>query len=314
MRVLERFRRTRPPKFQAAPTDEVEVASLPAEAEVELGVLLQFLVRTEGFALAFAEVNAKPFEHELIAIAVGRYRGGAIAVIDMANVGSGPGFGSRLNEAAQGADAVFLTGLDALVIPGGGEQPALAELDLARNRLVTGLGVPLVLWGPAFVLAEIPFKAPNLWSLAVDRFVFAADGHRARHGANDARVGFADTAADYPRERSRLEELLTEIGPDSRVDVRAELLARLGDIARMQSRYDDADVLLRDALGLYRTIGDRLGEAHTLLLLGRLASAAGERDVGSRRLLDSAALFREIGITKWAEIADGEALLLGSGD
>ena len=82
----------------------------------------------------------------------------------------------------------------------------------------------------------------------------------------------------------------------------------------MQSRYDDADVLLRDALGLYRTIGNRLDEAHTLLLLGRLASAAGERDVGSRRLLDSAALFREIGITKWAEIADGEALLLGSGD
>ena len=278
--------------------------ALPAEAEVELGVLLQFLHHTDGFALALAEVNAKPFEAELIAEAAQRFD--RIAVIDLASLEHGPGLGSRLIEAADGADAVFLIGFDDLVAPGASQQPVLAQLDLARNRLESELAAPLVLWAPAYVIAELPFRAPNLWSLAVDRFVFAADGGRALNGARSARVGFARTDADYRRERSRLEELLADVGPGGRADVRAELLGRLGDVARMQSRYEDADGLLREALVLYLTLGARLGEANTLMSIGRLAVAKGDGAEARDALSMSSSLYRSIGMDHWSTIAQQE--------
>ena len=350
MGLLERFRRT-PPAPPGAPPDTPELAPLPAEAEVELGVLLQFLHHADGFALALAEVNARPFEDELIQLAQAR-SDTAIAVVDATEVGWGPGLGSRLVELSRGATAVFLTGLDLVVAPGAAEQPALSQLDLARNRLAAELGVPLVIWAPAYVLAELPFRAPNLWSLAIDRFVFASDGGRARDGADHARSGAGAIAVDYGRERSRLEELLAEVGARGRADVLAELRKRLGDIAgmqdryddadtllrdalnhyrtigdrhgeantlkslgdiaRMQNRYDDADTLLRDALNHYRTIGDRRGEANALLSLGRLASATGERNEARSRLLEAERLYRDIGDTRWAGIARQESLLLGA--
>ena len=310
MGLLERFRRA-PQVPQGAPRDTTELAPLPAEAEVELGVLMQFLHHADGFALALAEVNSRPFEDELIELAQARSRT-AIAVVDAAEVGWGPGLGTRLIELSSGASAVFLTGLDLVVSPGASEQPALSQLDLARNRLAAELGVPLVIWAPAYVFAELPFRAPNLWSLAIDRFVFASDGSRARDGADYARSGLGAGAVDYRREQSRLEELLAETGANCRIDVLAELRKRLGDLALMQDRYDDADSLLREALTAYRTIGDRLGEANALLSLGRLASSKGERDVARSRLFEAAELYRDVGNTRWAGIAHQEALLLGA--
>lgn len=251
MGLLEHLRRTPAVPQSASPDDSATVkpSALPAEAEVELGVLLQFLHHADGFALALAEMNAQPFEHELIDLA--RLRSGtSIAVVDAGDVGFDPGLGTRLVELSRGASAVFFTGLDLVVSPGAPEQPALAQLDLARNTLAAELGVPLVIWAPAYVFAELPFRAPNLWSLAIDRFVFASDGSRARDGADHARSGVAAVAVDYNRERSRLEELLAEVGETGRSDVLAALRRRLGDETAV------AQARLFDAAALYRDVGN----------------------------------------------------------
>lgn len=71
--------------------------------------------------------------------------------------------------------------------------------------------------------------------------------------------------------------------------------------------YDDAEQLLRTALPIYQTIGDRHGLANTTLSLGRTAHGRGEFAVAHELLIDASVRYRELGIGRWAEIAANEA-------
>jgi tetratricopeptide (TPR) repeat protein len=304
MRVLPGIRRDKsrgpaiPPSSAQSPqaeTEPLDPSPLPVEAEIEMATMSHFLHAAHGFALAFAEVNAKPFERELIAALRASNDDLSIIEIDIASVGIEPGLGTRIVERSVSAGAVFLVGLDPFVTPGAAEQPVLSQLDLARNRLAGELGVPLVIWMPTYVLAEFAFRAPNLWSLHIDRFVFASDAERAHQGAIDARDGPGATAADRQRERVRLEHLMSEITNGDRPDLRAGLLWRLGDIARLQARYVDSEQLLRAALPIYQSIGDRLGEANTLRSLGNVASSQSVNEQAAQLLRSALSMYREIG-------------------
>jgi predicted ATPase/class 3 adenylate cyclase/DNA-binding CsgD family transcriptional regulator len=72
-----------------------------------------------------------------------------------------------------------------------------------------------------------------------------------------------------------------------RAEVRAKALIAAGEFALEQGDYAQAEVLLEEALALFRQIGDRQGSAHTLWVLGKVASNIGDFTAG-RTLLEEA--------------------------
>ena len=60
----------------------------------------------------------------------------------------------------------------------------------------------------------------------------------------------------------------------------------------MLGRYGEAEQRYHEALPIFRNIGDRLGEANTVLWLANFSEAA--------------RVYRAIGIERWADIASNE--------
>ena len=75
----------------------------------------------------------------------------------------------------------------------------------------------------------------------------------------------------------------------------------------MQDRYDDAINHYQTALPTYHQIGDRSGEASTLLSMGRLSRAARTGD-HTEYFAQAASIFRSIGLENWAAVAEREAV------
>jgi tetratricopeptide (TPR) repeat protein len=81
----------------------------------------------------------------------------------------------------------------------------------------------------------------------------------------------------------------------------ANAIQALGDVARMQARYDEAAERYDQALPVYRQIGARLGEANALVSRARLAITTGERADAVSVMADAIHIYTAIGLTKWAE-------------
>jgi len=89
----------------------------------------------------------------------------------------------------------------------------------------------------------------------------------------------------------------------------ANAIKGLGEVARLEDRYEGAAGRYERALALYRQIqiGDRLGEANTLLTQGRLARAMGELDRARAAYREAERIYRAIGRDRDAEQAAAEA-------
>ncbi|MGH3869457.1 MAG: tetratricopeptide repeat protein, partial [Pseudonocardiaceae bacterium] len=81
----------------------------------------------------------------------------------------------------------------------------------------------------------------------------------------------------------------------------------LGDVALQQARYEEAAERYEQALPVYRQIGDRLGEANTLVSRARLAIITGERADAGSEMAKAIDIYTAIGLTKWAEKFQAEA-------
>jgi hypothetical protein len=75
----------------------------------------------------------------------------------------------------------------------------------------------------------------------------------------------------------------------------------------MQDRYEEAAERYDQALPIYRQIGDRLGEANTLVSRARLAIITGERADAGSEMAKAIHIYTAIGLTKWAEKFQAEA-------
>jgi tetratricopeptide (TPR) repeat protein len=75
----------------------------------------------------------------------------------------------------------------------------------------------------------------------------------------------------------------------------------------MQARYEEARERYEAALPVYRQIGARLGEANTLLSLGRLNRATGDEAKARAALKQAADIYEAIGLEEWAQRARAEA-------
>jgi hypothetical protein len=87
----------------------------------------------------------------------------------------------------------------------------------------------------------------------------------------------------------------------------ANTIQALGDVARLQDRYDEATERYQQALPIYRQIGARLGEANTLVSRARLAIASGERAQAASEMAEAIRIYRAIGLNQWAEAFQSEA-------
>ncbi|MDQ3151707.1 MAG: tetratricopeptide repeat protein, partial [Actinomycetota bacterium] len=87
----------------------------------------------------------------------------------------------------------------------------------------------------------------------------------------------------------------------------ANAIKALGDVALAQDRYQDAAQRYEQALPVYRQIGDRLGEANTRVSRARLAIATGEREDAGAEMVEAIRIYAAIGLTVWAERFRAEA-------
>ena len=87
----------------------------------------------------------------------------------------------------------------------------------------------------------------------------------------------------------------------------ANAVQALGDVARMQARYEEATERYEQALPIYRQIGDRLGEATTLVSRARLAIATGEHPYAIAEMAEAIRIYTVIGLTEWVETFQAEA-------
>ena len=252
------------------PAEPAAVAPLSPDATAELAVLTSLVTHSDGFALAVVTVDDDEYQDRLIAACRHDAAPKTIAVIDVGELGVDAGLGGRVVAATAGADAVFLVGIGPLVDPGADDQPVLAQLDLARNRLGSSLCCPMVLWVPTYVLAALPFRAPNLWSWTTMCVAFPLDDTTgAAHVARPRPI--SPPAADQRRDEARLRQALDDLGAAGSPAVRAALLARLGDIAAALGRYDEATTNYTLARTTYHELGNRAGEANTTQALGDIA-------------------------------------------
>ena len=76
----------------------------------------------------------------------------------------------------------------------------------------------------------------------------------------------------------------------------AASLINLGNIANTRGDLAEAERLYRESLAIKREIGDRQGEATSLKDLGELMLEKGDIDTGKKLIEDSHLIEREIGI------------------
>lgn len=93
--------------------------------------------------------------------------------------------------------------------------------------------------------------------------------------------------------RDWLERLLTS--REASDDARANGLTALAGLAYWQADYDEAGARYEEALGLFRSLGDRFGEADTLCSMSETANWRGDVEVGERLAEQARSRFEELG-------------------
>jgi hypothetical protein len=122
-------------------------------------------------------------------------------------------------------------------------------------------------------------------------------------------LGWSLAAGSKRERREILEHLQAEVNdrPDDDPAITVELLSLLAQATAFEHDWPRQQQLLTQALPIYRQIGDRLGEANTLVSRARLAIITGERADAGSEMAKAIHIYAAIGLTKWAEKFQAEA-------
>ncbi|MFN7959947.1 MAG: tetratricopeptide repeat protein [Thermoanaerobaculia bacterium] len=318
--------------------------------QAELEALVRMLRLAEGFTLAFARSNHASQRERLTAELKRRLPGREICSLRL-DSDRPAAVVSQLEAATEerDADALLVDGLDDLIDPTARQSPALEALNLNRNHLARRFPFPLVFWLGDSALRELPRRAPDLWSWRSGSYHFVGEEEdrsssltetpadlrwavppaqrRRRREALEAMLLEANQQSLEGHEVARLRQLLADaLSFEARYEEAAQLYAQAlalfrslgdrlgeaqclqsqGEVARMQARYEEAAQLYAQALALFRSLGDRLGEASSLLSMGRLANAQGAQGSAREAFALAEGLFQEIGLPFWASVAAAE--------
>jgi hypothetical protein len=81
----------------------------------------------------------------------------------------------------------------------------------------------------------------------------------------------------------------------------------LAQAAAFEHDWPTQERLLTQALPIYRQIGDRLGEANTLVSRARLAIATGERASAVAEMAEAIRIYTAINLIQWVKTFQAEA-------
>jgi len=87
----------------------------------------------------------------------------------------------------------------------------------------------------------------------------------------------------------------------------ANCIVSLGDVHRMLDEHEAARERYQEALPLFQSVGDRYSVAGTFRRLGQLCAAEGHPGEAARWMEQAAQIFRDIGVTHWANEAREQA-------
>jgi non-specific serine/threonine protein kinase len=105
----------------------------------------------------------------------------------------------------------------------------------------------------------------------------------------------ARNQSDYERARVLLEESLALLRANEDLEGIGAALQEIGNVADDQGRHDDALARYQESLAIRRRLGDRIGEAALLHNLGVVAQARGDHERARSLYRESLAIKRELG-------------------
>ncbi len=202
--------------------------------------------------------------------------------------------------------ALFVTGLEYSIPYDRPNSRILAELNLGRDFFPHDVPHPLVLWLPDYAVTAIARHAPDFWAWRSGVFEFET-GEAERNAAFRQTVWSGQpwhTLTNLTPEarllrRRQLESLLDDyrdLRDDPRaIKERADILHSLGDICSASQDYNGAIAYYRQALELWRPVGDRVGEAATLSNMGSVYDALGEKQQALACYQQALSLRRQVG-------------------
>lgn len=330
-------------------------ASLATENQVELAALCKMLELAQGFTLGFARVNHVTLRERLVEEIRSRLPKKKILEISL-DPKSDYDILGQLEQLVreQRPDACFLYGLDSMLDLRMRQSPAMDLLNLNRDCFGKRSPWPVVFWLADFGAREIRRQAPDFWSWRSGIYHFIGESEDARATLRTVQEDF-DWSLGLREKRERreiLQHILAELeksrqrDPGSLATVlrllgdaasfegvqtnaagfyeralgcyrklgdrlgEANCVKSLGDVARMQDRYEEAGRLYSQALPIHRQIGDRLGEAACLVSMGRLARATGDAGAMRTAYEEAERIYSSIGLDDRARRAREEAAAL----
>ncbi|HOV49104.1 MAG TPA: tetratricopeptide repeat protein, partial [Anaerolineae bacterium] len=280
-------------------------AHLSPENQQVLETLQRALEMVEGFALYFARSNLPALSEALLAqlaAALGPDR--PVFRVDLA---ADENVLQRLlaeYERVPPGGSLHVFGLEQQMPLSDPRPPVLQRLNLGREHF-RRLQCPIVFWLRDEALTRLARGAPDFWAWRSGVFEFVSEpewvgDQFARHVGKGV-FAWRDLPPQAKSTRIlALEGLLDdyrrlESQDENTSRARADIALELGQLYLAAYRPGEAAGVLNEALGLYRAVGDRLGEANTLLALGDVQAFQDGRDAALASYAQALTLFREIG-------------------
>lgn len=192
--------------------------------------------------------------------------------------------------------ALFLYGMEETIED---DPTILHELNLTRDFIKSRVPHVLVIWLPAETMDRMVTEAPDLWAWRAAELEFSPF---SLAGVGETREGQRQVwQLPYDELRvevARLADLVQRLEePSNKGDTRrlARALERLGDGYARIGHILEAIRSLEKAQGLYREIGDRLGEANCIKSLGDIALRRSEHAEARRRYEEALPIYEEFG-------------------
>jgi tetratricopeptide (TPR) repeat protein len=189
---------------------------------------------------------------------------------------------AAITEALQGVEklpgqkiVLLLSGLEQAIGGYGDYPPILSNLNIARDTYAHALPYPMVFLLPSYAVTRLARFAPDFWAWkSIEVRLHSELPPPASAVAVLSRVGEIQRILPVPQERfDLLYRLLQDYKQPS--PTRADLLNQLGQAYESHIKYAEAAQAYQEALKLYETLTQPLGEAETLNNLAELYYAQG---------------------------------------
>jgi len=147
------------------------------------------------------------------------------------------------------------------------------------------------------------------WSLMQQRTV--EDEEQGRYSSCEMFLKFQGSGSDRLKLRDLYERMAAQWQPENRDEqnLLGNVLKAIGDVLQFLKQSREALQRYDEALGIYRNVGDRLGEANTLKAIGDVLQFLDQRSEALQRYDEALGIYRNVG----ARLGEANTLLgLGS--